>query len=246
MTLKTIAKTLIERGYDVNYYVRPDGSIRIREIDGQRYEGSRGNEVARALAGQTLSPKKVAQTSAARAKIAHMNVAPLAPNVVREIRRAQRALHEASPMKGVDARRAKASTAQVRASIEKYGEAKTLEDLKAMRAWAKGYVYPDRIKSTIGVQGFAYELGIAEMIADMDVMNEYYTLIAPFENGEIPMFEEDFDDLLLIKYDITSFVERNAADADSADIANSELPSLLMSFIYTLKNATAKARGRTL
>ena len=55
MTLKAMVSELNKtRGLDIKIYHRPDGSIRVRSINGVHYSGSEGNDIVRAMIGQAL------------------------------------------------------------------------------------------------------------------------------------------------------------------------------------------------
>lgn len=60
MTTRKIAKELEKRGHKVKVYVRPDGGLRITEIDGIKFHSSnnKGNDFARNLLNVHLSEKQ--------------------------------------------------------------------------------------------------------------------------------------------------------------------------------------------
>ena len=68
MTIRNIVSELINKGYDVQYYVRKDGGILVRSINGQKFTGASGNVVARSLVGETLSERREAQLISATKK----------------------------------------------------------------------------------------------------------------------------------------------------------------------------------
>lgn len=55
MTIKNVIKTLQKAGYNVSFYKRKDGGIRITRINGQTFRGSSGNVEARKITGTKLS-----------------------------------------------------------------------------------------------------------------------------------------------------------------------------------------------
>lgn len=55
MTIKDIIDELQDLGYNVSYYKRQDGGIRITRINGETYRGSTGNKRAREIVGASLS-----------------------------------------------------------------------------------------------------------------------------------------------------------------------------------------------
>lgn len=55
MTIKNVIQTLQKAGYNVSFYKRKDGGIRITRINGQTFRGSSGNIEARKITGTKLS-----------------------------------------------------------------------------------------------------------------------------------------------------------------------------------------------
>ena len=55
MTIKNVIQTLQKAGYNVSFYKRKDGGIRITRIDDQTFRGSEGNKIARSQVGASLS-----------------------------------------------------------------------------------------------------------------------------------------------------------------------------------------------
>lgn len=66
MTTRQLAAELQRRGHSVTIYVRKDGGILIKSIDGIHYKGSEGNTVARNLLGQPFSEARARQTKYAQ------------------------------------------------------------------------------------------------------------------------------------------------------------------------------------
>lgn len=53
MKLINIVEQLRELGYEVDYYSRPEGGVRIKSINGQHFKGSEGGKQARKIVGET-------------------------------------------------------------------------------------------------------------------------------------------------------------------------------------------------
>lgn len=66
MTIRQIAKKLASEGHKVTLYHRKDGGVLIKKIDGVRYTGAKGNAVARAMTGETLSETRDIQLAYAK------------------------------------------------------------------------------------------------------------------------------------------------------------------------------------
>lgn len=61
MTGKQLIASLVKQGYKVTYYVRKDGGVLIRSINGQKFTGAQGNVYARQILGIELSSRRQAQ-----------------------------------------------------------------------------------------------------------------------------------------------------------------------------------------
>ena len=68
MTTRQRIIILESKGYEIRYVGRPDGGVRIKEIDGKVYKLSEGNKVARRLLNKPLSAGQVTQRKAGRTK----------------------------------------------------------------------------------------------------------------------------------------------------------------------------------
>lgn len=92
MTLRNIANELINRGHSVLFRERVGGGIEIISIDGQKYRARKGNEVARKMLNQKLSPLMQSHLQTirrpkgqARVKLPSINV-----NITKELKKLQR------------------------------------------------------------------------------------------------------------------------------------------------------------
>ena len=62
MTMIEVVRELQKQGHDVEYYVRKDGGILVKEIDGQKFPtGASGNAMARQIVGAEISSARVQQ-----------------------------------------------------------------------------------------------------------------------------------------------------------------------------------------
>lgn len=139
MTLKKIVEELRLKGYNVEYYTRKDGSIRIYRIDEQKFDVSRstGNARARELLGKSISPQKQAQ-------IQRITPPSLPKEVSRALKRVQKLLREQNKADPLGKKKQRATAKQVRQRIEQVGEEKTIEELKVQEHILKGGIHPDR------------------------------------------------------------------------------------------------------
>lgn len=61
MSTRQLVKFLQDNGHQVTYYIRKDGGVLIKSIDGIQYTGATGNKVARWMAGEQLAPRRAQQ-----------------------------------------------------------------------------------------------------------------------------------------------------------------------------------------
>ena len=61
MTIRQVITELSAKGYEVKYRIRTDGGVIITSINGKKFQGAKGNELARTLIGQSLSTRRQAQ-----------------------------------------------------------------------------------------------------------------------------------------------------------------------------------------
>ena len=64
LTMIKVVAELQAQGHTIDYYVRTDGGILIKSIDGKKYTGATGNAVARTMAGATISEARIKQLKA--------------------------------------------------------------------------------------------------------------------------------------------------------------------------------------
>lgn len=69
MTTRQMIILLQAKGYQIRYIGRPDGGVRIKEINGQVFKLSEGNRKARQLLSKPLTAGQLAQRNASRRKM---------------------------------------------------------------------------------------------------------------------------------------------------------------------------------
>lgn len=169
MNLRQIVKTLREQGHRVGYKVRKDGSIRITSIDGRKYSPrlSEGNRAARSMAGGRLSERKERQLEKGR-KTHATNVAKrrkprpkkLSDRVLKELRKAQRAIRQAGEGKGTVTAR------NVRYNLDQYGEEETLRRLRKTTRYYQGFAYEENVRALSDrIMADAHKVGSVSLLA---------------------------------------------------------------------------------
>ena len=61
MTMIEVVRELQQQGHKVDFYIRKDGGILVRRIDGERFSGASGNKRAREITGATISEARISQ-----------------------------------------------------------------------------------------------------------------------------------------------------------------------------------------
>lgn len=85
MTMIEVVRELQKQGHDVEYYVRKDGGILVRKIDGQKYPtGASGNTIARQMVGAEISSARVTQLKFAMRQRGKRQVKIDAPDPLKE------------------------------------------------------------------------------------------------------------------------------------------------------------------
>lgn len=89
--MKVIKNTILDLinqaqklGAKIEYYVRKDGGVRIKSINGVRYEGSKGNNALRTLMNKPMSEKMVMQRVSNIRKIQRKRQEKKLPKEIRE------------------------------------------------------------------------------------------------------------------------------------------------------------------
>lgn len=145
--LKTIVAELRDAGFDVEARIRKDGGAIIKAINGVRYTGTSGNAAARALLGESLSPKKAEQlaritTTGKRAS----NRLPTDEDVQKALRRVQRKWNKAFPhARGESPAVGRVTAKKTRWYMERYGKEETLRMLEERERYAMGKAYSKNI-----------------------------------------------------------------------------------------------------
>ncbi len=147
MTLKQVVKQLRNEGHSVTYYVRKDGGILIKTIDGQKFTGATGNMYARAMSGTTLSTKRANQLSRITwtGKRAAKHIADR--EVKRLLERVQRKWNKAFPHKKGEIPPVGLKTSKkVKWSLEHRGKEETMRLLSEAERYATGKAYTENIR----------------------------------------------------------------------------------------------------
>lgn len=147
MSVKEIVEMLREKGHSVEYYIRLDGGILIRSIDGIKYQGAKGNQRARDMVGASLSIKRKSQLSRItnKRKISSTKIQTKLAKVQRKWAKAfgnkkeREAKGKASP--------GSITSSHVKWMLENKGEKETLEELERKEKYAEGIAYSENVEN---------------------------------------------------------------------------------------------------
>lgn len=148
MTMREIVNVLSSQGHSVSYYIRRDGGILIKSIDGQTFQGARGNAIARSMVGVNLSVKRSQQLeritwTGKRAK-AYIEDR----EIKRMLQRVQRKWRKAFPHKKGEIPAVGRKTAKgVKWSLEHRGREETIRLLSEAERYASGKAYTKNIET---------------------------------------------------------------------------------------------------
>lgn len=146
-TMLEIVRILQSRGHVIDFYIRKDGGILIRQIDGERYpSGASGNARARQLAGETLSEARAKQLKYAT-RSRRVKKATLDDGVRAEYERVKKLWNKA-----FKSRRGQPHPAgyfgwqRIKYSLEHYGKEETLRRIGEAERYASGIAYSKNVQ----------------------------------------------------------------------------------------------------
>lgn len=141
MTTRQIIQKLISEGHSVRFRERSkaEGSgVRITQIDGIRYSGSKGNIAARQLTGATLSERRERHLKHIEQKakrFGRKRKSALPEDITKRIERVQRRMRKQGTKAGTITRR------NIRFVIENYGVEEARRLLESAERYSKGLAY---------------------------------------------------------------------------------------------------------
>ena len=146
MTIREIIKVLSSQGHTVSYYVRKDGGVLIKSIDGRRFTGASGNVYARSITGQLLSEKRSMQLE----KITYTGKRAKSYIEDREVKRllqkVQRKWNKAFRKNGQVPSVGRKTAKGVKWSLVHKGKEETIRLLKEAERYASGLAYSRNIE----------------------------------------------------------------------------------------------------
>lgn len=183
MTIREIIKELKEEGYNVSFYERKDGGIRITRINGETFKGSRGNQRAREITGASLSEARVRalgklKTPKGKGSYNKRRKEKLSEETKKEIRRIQRMYRKAGKPKG------KPTISNYRYILKTKGRREAERLLKQSERYILGIAYPENVDALLS--RIALDLGKLKSASMSRAYRRIYELRESFLDRWIP------------------------------------------------------------
>ena len=145
MTTLEVVRTLQTQGHKINFYVRKDGGILIRSIDGEKFSGASGNKRAREMIGQPISEARLSQlkyiTRARRVKVS------LDEEIEREFQRVKKKWNKAfKSKKGKPHPAGYFGRARINYLLKKYSKKEVLSRILEAERYASGIAYSKNVQ----------------------------------------------------------------------------------------------------
>ena len=192
-SMRTIVSKLQNQGHHIDFYVRKDGGILVKSIDGQRFpKGASGNIVARQLAGSTLSEARASQLKfATRArKFKHPT---LDDEVKNEWARVKKKWNKVFKSKGGQPHPAGYfGWNRINRTIKLYGREEALRRIREAEKYTSGLAYAKNVEQLAGFildAGNKYNSNELKKLAQ-DVLENAYAIR---EEWIYPAYERLYD-----------------------------------------------------
>ena len=174
-----VVTKLQSQGHHIDFYVRKDGGILVRSIDGQRFpSGASGNAVARQMAGSTLSEARASQLKfATRAR--KVKKPSLDDEVRKEFLRVKKKWNKAFKAKGGKPHPVGYfGWNRIKYALDKYGKEEALRRIHEAEKYTSGIAYEKNVR-TLAVfvrnAGSQYQSQELLKLAD-DIEENAYTI----------------------------------------------------------------------
>lgn len=152
MNMRQIVAKLQAQGHSVSYYVRKDGGILIKSIDGEKFtSGASGNNRARQLLGVSISEARNKQLQYATRQRKRVSF-KLEDQVEKEYLRVKKIWNrKIKPKKGEPHPAGYFGRGRIEYSMKKYGAEETLRRIREAEKYAMGYAYTKNVELLIAM-----------------------------------------------------------------------------------------------
>lgn len=147
MTMMEVVRQLQAEGHEVDYYVRKDGGILVKKIDGERFpSGASGNARARQLANAPISEARLKQLKYATRQ-RRIKKPSLDGEIEKEYQRVKRKWNKAfKSQKGKPHPAGYFGRGRIQYAIEHYGKEEALRRIREAERYASGLAYSKNVQ----------------------------------------------------------------------------------------------------
>ena len=147
MTMMEVVRQLQAQGHEVDFYVRKDGGILVKNIDGEKFPtGASGNARARQIAGASISEARISQLKyATRAR--KVKKPSLDDEVRKEFERVKKKWNKSFKSKGGKPHPAGYfGWKRIKYAIDHYGREEALRRIREAERYASGIAYTKNVE----------------------------------------------------------------------------------------------------
>lgn len=180
--MRVVVSQLTSQGHHIEYYVRKDGGILIRSIDGEKFKEAKGNARARQMAGVQLSEARITQLKYATGTRQELNKPTLKKVKIddalwKEYARVKKMWNKAFKSKNGKSHPAGYfGKARIKKSIRDWGEEEALRRIGEAEKYASGIAYSKNVQQLaefIRDAGDKYESQELKDLAEELIQNAY-------------------------------------------------------------------------
>ena len=147
MTMMEVVRQLQAQGHEVDFYVRKDGGILVKNIDGEKFTtGASGNARARQIAGASISEARISQLKyATRAR--KVKKPSLDDEVRKEFERVKKKWNKSFKAKGRKPHPAGYfGWKRIKYALDHYGRDEALRRIREAERYASGIAYAKNVE----------------------------------------------------------------------------------------------------
>lgn len=147
MTMMEVVRQLQAQGHEVDFYVRKDGGILVKNIDGEKFTtGASGNARARQIAGASISEARISQLKyATRAR--KVKKPSLDDEVRKEFERVKKKWNKSFKSKGGKPHPAGYfGWKRIKYALDHYGRDEALRRIREAERYASGIAYAKNVE----------------------------------------------------------------------------------------------------
>ena len=166
MTMRAIVSKLQAQGHKVSYYVRKDGGILIKSIDGERFTtGASGNIRARQIIGVEISEARSHQLKYATTQRGKKRF-KLDEDIEREYQRVKKIWkRKIKPKKGMPHPAGYFGRGRIEYALKTYGKEEAMRRIGEAERYAQGLAYTKNIQLLIAqIYDYANKTGSEELM----------------------------------------------------------------------------------